>query len=130
MASTPKPPYTSDDAVRVSDFVADSDLSSYMYRMVKKTSTGVALCGSAEDYFGILDNAPTSGAYAEVVTVAQQVTMVAAAAVATIGTPVKVAASGKVTPASSGDKCCGKSLSVAAGDGSLFIVQLDSFTMN
>lgn len=130
MASTPKPPYTSEDAQRISDYTADADLSSYTNRMVKKTSTGVALCGSGEDHFGILDNAPVSGAYAEVITFAQQVTAVAAAAISASGAPVKVAASGKVTPASSGDKCCGTALTTAAGDGSLVIIHLDSFTMN
>lgn len=130
MASTAKPPYTSDDAVRVSSYVADADLSSYQNHMVKKTSTGVALCGSGEDHYGLLDNAPTSGAYAEVVVAAQQTTAVAAAAVSASGLPLKVAASGKVTPASSGDKCCGTALTTAAGDGSLLIVKLDSFTMN
>lgn len=123
MATTPKPPWFSEDCKRQNSFVADASLASYPYRMVKKTSTGVNLCGSGEDHFGILDNLPASGEYAEVVTQGLEVTGIAAAAVA-IGDRLKCAANGKLTPASAGDEACGIALTAAAGDGSYFIFQL------
>jgi hypothetical protein len=41
---------------------ADADLSSSQFKIVKKTSTGVALCsGTTDKPFGVLQNTPKSG---------------------------------------------------------------------
>lgn len=122
MSSTPKPPYFSEDCQRNCGLTADASLASSMHLMMKKTTTGVNVCGAGEDHLGILENAPASGEYAEVVVSGSIVTGKAAAAVA-VGDNLKTAASGKLTPASSGNQCCGIALTAAAGDGSLFTFQ-------
>lgn len=122
MASTPKPPFFSSDCQRNEALLADASLASSTHLMMKKTTTGVNVCGAGEDHLGILYNAPASGEYAEVVVSGAIMTGKAAAAVA-VGDNLKTAASGKLTPASSGDQCCGIALSAAAGDGSLFTFQ-------
>lgn len=119
MSSTPKLPYFSADKVIESAFTADSSLATSTSRMVTRTATGVALCGTSDNPYGILYNAPASGEYAEVVVSASEMTGVAAAAVSAAGLALKVAANGKLTPASSGDTAIGISTSTAAGDGSL-----------
>lgn len=118
MSSTPKLPYFVSPEFDNS-MTADADLSTYTYRLLKATSTGVDLCGAGGDSIGILYNAPTSGQYAEVVIEAELATGVAAAAISATGLPLKPAANGKLTPASSGDQCVGISRSTASGDGVL-----------
>jgi hypothetical protein len=120
MASTPKAPYFGSDTTYNASCVADASLASSTHLMMKKTSTGVNVCGAGEDHFGILYNAPASGEYAEVADGGSLHTGKAAAAVA-VGDNLKTAASGKLTPASSGDQCCGIALSAASGDGVLFV---------
>lgn len=124
--STPKPPYASGVQIDASR-VADSDLSSYPWRLVKATSTGVALCGSAENPFGTLYNTPASGEYAEVAVDAVDMTGVASGAI-TAGDNLKPAANGKLATASAGDKCCGIA-KISAADGGYVVYSPSRFVM-
>ncbi len=113
-----KLPFFSADTLIISSYVADADLSSYKHRLVKKTSTGVALCGAGDPPLGVLYNAPASGAYADVATQGNQMTGIAAAAI-TAGNSLKVASNGRLTPASTGDAAIAVAETAAAADGSL-----------
>lgn len=118
-ATAQKPPVFSNDTKIVADLTADSDLSSSTYLAVKVTSTGIAVCGSGENYYGILYNAPTSGQYAEVARNGQIMTGIASAAIVK-GALIKPAAAGQLVTASSGDSAIGTALTAASGAGVLF----------
>lgn len=125
---TPKAPRQSADALSQDGLIADSDLSSYKHRLVKKTSTGVALCGSGEIPYGVLNNAPASGAYASVLVGGTEVTGVAGGTIA-VGDYLKPASNGKlVATSTSGDECCGQALSAASSDG-LVVFTFNRFTV-
>lgn len=124
MALTPKLPRYSADATVNSSFLADSSLASYQWRLVKKTSTGLALCGSGENPLGVLINKPASGEYGDVVTSADEVTGVAGGAI-TAGAGLKPASNGKLVAGSSGDECCATALTGAAADGDLVLIHLN-----
>lgn len=126
MSSIPKPPYASAVEIDASR-VADSDLSSYTWRMVKATTTGVALCGSGENPYGVLYNAPVSGEYAEVAVNAVDMTGIASGAI-TAGDCLKPAANGKLATASATDKCCGIAKTTAA-DGGYVVYSPSRFVM-
>ncbi len=54
------------DVTDYSFFTADTDLSGKQYFIVKRTDTGVALCTSADEPFGVLVNKPKQGQAAKV----------------------------------------------------------------
>lgn len=126
MASTPKPPYASSAKIDGSQ-VADADLSSYAWRLVTKTATGVALCGASDTPFGTLYNAPTSGQYAEVAVEAVDMTGVASGSI-TAGDKLKPATNGKLATATSGDKCYGIA-KTSASDGGYVVFAPTRFVM-
>lgn len=55
-----------ENAILCKTYTADADLSSYQYRFVKLTATGIAICGNGEVPIGILQNDPNIGEQANV----------------------------------------------------------------
>ena len=54
------------DVSDYSFFTADADLSAKQYYIVKRTATGIDLCGASDEPYGILQNKPKLGKAAKV----------------------------------------------------------------
>lgn len=92
---------------------AATDLSTYQYRLVKMTSSGINLCGDGEAGIGVLQNKPTSGQACWVKT--RGVSKVYCGATLTVGANVSSGASGVCNDAASTDYELGVCL-VSAGN--------------
>lgn len=103
MALSMLPP-TVQDAVYNSNNLADETLAAW--RMVKRTSTGVAYCDAGDTAYGVNTTACASGAYAEVAVEGTILTCECSGAV-TVGAQLKAANDGKLQAASTGDTACG-----------------------
>lgn len=82
-------------------WTAAADLSAKQYFIVEGTTTGVNLCGDGEIALGVLQNAPASGAAANVQSIGM--TKVICGGTLTVGAAVASDTDGKCVDAASGD---------------------------
>lgn len=110
--------YAQDGALR--SHIADADFTaSAQYRAVKRTSTGLALCGAADvGFYGVLQDDVPIGRYATA-KVRDTSKMVAGAAVAA-GAKLTTDASGRFVTAATGNTIVGRAREAAAAAGDLF----------
>ena len=105
---------------------AGADLSTKQYYVVKVNTSGAIILAAAttDRPLGVLQNNPTSGKTASVMT--SGVTKVVASAAIAIGDRVMCTAAGKVATATSTNYAFGTALVAAAADGDIISISLGS----
>lgn len=105
-------------------YVADTDLSvTGQYRAVKRTATGIALCGAADaGFLGILQDDPLAGESGTVKT--RDVSKAVAGAAVAVGAFVTTDATGRLITAAVGNPRVGRALEAAAAASDLFPIEV------
>lgn len=105
-------------------YPADTDLSvTGQYRAVKRTATGIALCGAADaGFLGILQDDPLAGESGTVKT--RDVSKAVAGAAVAVGALLTTDAVGRLVPAALGNPAVARALEAAAADSDLFAVEV------
>jgi hypothetical protein len=108
-------------------YPADADFSATgQYRAVKRTATGIDLCGAnAADFLGVLIDNPALGAAGTVQT--RDAAKVAAGGVFAAGVALTTDADGRFVAAAAGEHVCAKALEAGAV-GNLTTVELTAGT--
>lgn len=116
--------YSQDDALV--SYPSDADYSADgtgQFRAVKRTATGVVLCGANEAVvLGILQNDPKTGEGATVKT--QETSKAIAGAAVTVNARLATDAAGRLVAATSGQNVCAVALEAAAASGDQFAVRI------
>lgn len=93
------------------------------YRAVKRTATGVILCGAADiDFLGILQDDPALGEAATVKT--DGATKAVAGGAIVITDELTTDAAGRIVAATTGQVIVGRPLEVASGTGVVFAMEI------
>ena len=93
------------------------------YRAVKRTATGIVLCGAADiDFLGILQDDPATGQAGTVKTFGASKAVAGAAIVVT--DELTTDAAGRLVPATTGQIIVGRPLEAASGTGVIFAMEI------
>lgn len=103
--------------------LSDVDLSGKQYHAVKRTPTGVTLCGAGDHCDGVINEGKAQGLHTSFKT-GNQVKAVAGAAIA-IGAKVTPNAAGKFVTATAGSEVFGTARSAAAAADDLVSIYVD-----
>lgn len=118
--------YSQDGALRAEPAAANySADGTGQYRAVKRTATGVVLCGAADvDFAGILQNDPATGENATYKV--RDVSKAVAGGVinANLTEELTTDADGRLVPATTGQVIVGRPLEGASGSGVLFAMEI------
>lgn len=109
--------------LKIGTLTAAADLSTYQFRCVKMTSTGINICGTAgEAVDGILQNKPAALGQ-EVALMCNGISKAVAGAAITKGAQVMTDTQGRViTAATAGSKIIGRALAAANNAGEIIPV--------
>lgn len=102
---------------------SDADLRNKEFFGVKRTATGVALCGAGDHCDGVISEGKAAGLHTSFKT-GNQLKAIAGAAVA-VGAKVTPDAQGRFVTAASGTEVFGTAMSAAAAAGDLFTIDVD-----
>lgn len=116
--------YSQDGPLR--SFPSDADYSADgtgQFRAVKRTATGIVLCGAADiDFLGILQDDPATGQGATVKVYGS--TKAVAGGAILITDELTTDAAGRIVAATTGQVIVGRPLEVASGTGVLFAMEI------